>query len=211
MRPCGAKGKCGPYDGNALRACDLAPGDCASIVPTNSLRGRFIWQKTIPASRHSAMCASWLRSRTRRVQWRSPPHASKMASREGLCPYLNRCTQAVAKHGRHRFQRAQPCRLLWQNPRSATTNARFSNSKYMLACYLTSLLSKRIEPLSCENKQHGEPMESCVIHCHLLSLNKVVHKEGRQCYYSCRCFRAGWNSPLAVNRLRAQGSQAFGI
>ena len=60
-------------------------------------------------------------------------------------------------------------------------------------------------------KQHGEPMEFDTIHCHLLSLNKVVHKARQQCYHSYLCFRAGWNSPLAVNRLRAKGTQAFGI
>jgi len=30
-------------------------------------------------------------------------------------------------------------------------------------------------------KQHGEPMEFDTIHCHLLSLNKVVHKARQQC------------------------------
>ena len=87
------------------------------------------------------MCASWSRSRTRRARWRSPPHVSKMASREGLCPYPNRCTRAAGKHGRHRFQHVRPCRPLWQNPRSAIMNARFSSSKHAIVYYLASLLS----------------------------------------------------------------------
>lgn len=64
-----------------------------------------------------------------------------MASREGLCLYPNRCTRAAGKHGRHRFQHVRPCRPLWQNPRSAIMNARFSSSKHAIVYYLASLLS----------------------------------------------------------------------
>ena len=126
----GAKGK-GAESGSAPQTRASLQNETPQTALASSLKGEYLWQKRISTSRHSAMCASWSRSRIRRAQWHSPPLASKTASREDSCPYLNRCTRAAAKHGRRRFRRARPCKPLWRNPRSTTTNARFSNSRYV--------------------------------------------------------------------------------